>query len=72
MTWTDQPPTVPGYYWCREPGGEAVVVEVYPRNSRSDPRTLSVFWVGVDMSQFVAEMPLATLWCGPLVAPPTA
>lgn len=68
MTWTTEPPTAPGYYWLREPGGDSVIVEVYPLAAVSAPGILSAHWIGFKESAEVGTF--AGEWCGPIPDPP--
>lgn len=36
LTWSSSPPQHPGYYWCRQPKGNAFIVQIKEGDSITD------------------------------------
>jgi len=65
MTWTREPPKVPGWYWARRPGdtdaGDMQVVRVWRESGQLRTE------LGDDMARYFL---VGTEWYGPLEPPP--
>lgn len=64
MDWTTEPPTEPGYYWCRTRWRYATVVEVAEENGH-----LVVYEMGRDDTPAPPDWTEYLAWSGPLTAP---
>lgn len=69
MEWTNDKPSVRGFYWMKAPGADAEVVLVSDLFESCGGGHMVAMWHGALMVDDVAGIPSCVEWAGPLIAP---